>query len=334
MKKKVLMLSFMICLSLTMLVTIHLAFFRGETSDFSEDKARYVFLAPNMEEKFWVNIAEGIRTADQEMGSDTLLVHYRYEDDLGGYIRDARLSGAQGIIVRGFSRGIGDTAKEEEIRKAVDSGIPVLLYDSDDSEGSRTAFVGSDNIEFGKTAARALVQEMGEEGNYLLIVRGIGIDTMRMRIDGVEEVMSAYPGVVLVETIEDGNDLLTLRQHLQNYLTEGKNIRGILALGGLSADYLGELLQNFGVDQEKMAVVVTDLTEQAAVYLTSGDYDAVIELDAWQVGYRSVELLNQYYSEGEEIASKNLLEAEVVTGDNLSRYTEERGNAELEWNSY
>lgn len=328
MKGKILGLLFTVSVILTVAAALQLLSVKESAPAAADSDRRYVFLAPNTEEKYWIEIAQGVKAADMQMGSDTLLVHYLDQQNLAWYIRDAYLSGARGIIVK------GDANCTEEIKNATEAGVPVLFYDSDFPESGRTSYVGNDNYEIGVEAARALLRIMGEKGSYLIVTRAVGANSQKERVQGVKDVLSAYPEITYAGTVEDEGELINFRLSLQEYLDSDEEIRGIVTLGGVAADNLGKLLQNFGVEPDELAVVVTDFSEQSMAYLQSGEYDTVISLDTFRTGYRSVELLNEYYEEGKAIETETRLEAGVVTADNLAQFVRERDDDELEWNSY
>ncbi len=157
MKRKIFMILFMVCILLVAADVIRLFFMKEKEPETAHSQYQYVFLA-HKKEKFWLDVASGVKEADREMGSDTLLVQYKDFASVGSYVRDAVLSGAKGIIMQGNEWG------NEAIKEAKLAGVPILFYDGDYLESGRTAYIGNDNVELGRMAARALIDAMGEAG--------------------------------------------------------------------------------------------------------------------------------------------------------------------------
>ena len=328
MRRRILTVLFLASLICTAGVALWLVSLREEVPANLGSDMQYILLAPDMEERYWVEVASGAKAADRDLGTDTLLVHYRDQINLPEYIRDAGLSGAKGIIVKGDYR-CGDAVAD-----VVESGIPVLFYDSDFPEKGRTSYVGNNNYALGYQAGELLEELMGPEGTYLLVVRSKNAPSQSERLRGIEDALSGFPALTCAQVIEDMGEMMTLRLRLQEAMESDAPIRGILTLGGISADILGNLLEQFSVDPEEVSVIVTDLTEAAASYIQTGFYDAVIALDPRQIGYRSVEALWQHDTQGIPLASEVTLDTVIVTRENLSEYLKEKENYALEWNSY
>ena len=328
MRRRILTVLFLASLICTAGVALWLVSLREEVPANLGSDMQYILLAPDMEERYWVEVASGAKAADRDLGTDTLLVHYRDQNNLPEYIRDAGLSGVKGIIMKGDLR-CGDAVAE-----VVGNGIPILFYDSDFPQKGRTSYVGNDNYALGYLAGELLEELMGPEGAYLIVTRSKNAFSQSERLRGIEDALSGCPDLACAQVIEDRGEMMTLRLRLQEALRSDGPIRGILTLGGISADILGNLLEQFSVDPEEMSVIVTDLTETAASYIQSGTYDAVIALDPRKIGYRSVEALWQYDTKGIPLSSLVTLDTSVVTQDNLSEYLKEKENDALEWNSY
>ena len=327
MKEKLIKTSFVVFLFLTALSALTLGVEHETLDTAAQSPYRYVFLAPNKEEEYWAEVASGVKAQDQEEGSDTLLVQDKNENLIANYLMDARLSGAKGVILKGTNEA------NEEIQKMTEEGIPVIFYNSDFPESGRTAYVGHDNYEIGRLSGELLVQTMGEKGSVFVFARTYLASTMKDRLRGFLDYLKDYPHVQTADFIEDRGNLLTLREAFYAALEKEDKIQGMVSFGGMATDHLGDLLEN--VDgKEEMAVIVTDLSDNSAAMLEKGVYDAVISLDASEIGRKAVELLNAHDREGKELPSEVMLDLKVVTKENLPEYLFHIEEKDWEWNSY
>ena len=61
-----------------------------------------------------------------------------------------------------------ETTLNAAIGKALDAGIPVIGFDSDAAESGRLSYVGTDNYDFGATAAKSMAEMLGGEGEVAI----------------------------------------------------------------------------------------------------------------------------------------------------------------------
>lgn len=299
----------------------------------TEATHRFVYMAPNKEEKFWCNIAMGIKAADKESGSDTLLVQYDGNDNVPDYFRDAILSDVEGIIVKGTD------CMNEEIMEAVESGVPVVFYNSDFPESGRSCYIGVNNYETGTVAAEVLEKEMNGEGKILAIVRSKAAFSQVERIKALEDKIADYPGMEIVDFIEDNGNELELKEKLLCSLKQNPDLDAIICMEEVASDSVGMLLKNFEEDYTDLFIVTLDFTDKAVEYIKNGEYDVIVMQDLFQIGYLAVEQLNHYYEtkgetgvgQMEEIIDLNNL---CLTKDNIEEYVQKYETETLEWNSY
>ena len=84
-------------------------------------------------------------------------------------IIDDLIAGVYGPI-SGMSVSVSDeTVTGAAIDRAVNAGIPVVTFDSDAKESERTAYVGTNNMDFGQEMGKLLVQLDPVGGNYGII---------------------------------------------------------------------------------------------------------------------------------------------------------------------
>ena len=76
---------------------------------------------------------------------------------------------AQADIIDDLIAGVYGPISGMSIDRAVSAGIPVVTFDSDAKESERTAYVGTNNMDFGQEMGKLLVQLDPVGGNYGII---------------------------------------------------------------------------------------------------------------------------------------------------------------------
>src|SRR5688572_32782481 len=81
----------------------------------------------------------------------------------------------------------------ETINRAVDSGIPVVTWDSDAPNSKRHAFYGVDDFASGKILGEQAIAILKGQGE-LAIITSLGATNLQRRLDGAREALTKAPG--------------------------------------------------------------------------------------------------------------------------------------------
>jgi ABC-type sugar transport system substrate-binding protein len=115
-----------------------------------------------------------------------------------------------GLLINGT-----DPAIAEVINKAVDAGIPTVVYDSDIPNSKRDAFLGSDWYEIGKLQGQELVKLTGGKGKVACL--GIlGMSNQEAGFSGLQDVLKKYPEIQFIGKYDARNmeDAATVASNL------------------------------------------------------------------------------------------------------------------------
>jgi ribose transport system substrate-binding protein len=84
------------------------------------------------------------------------------------------------------------------VRRAFDSGIPVIVLDREIEGDSYTTFIGADNREIGRAAGEYVAEVLGGAGRVVEIKGLPGSTPARDRSDGFREAIAAHPGIEII----------------------------------------------------------------------------------------------------------------------------------------
>lgn len=131
------------------------------------------------------------------------------------------------IVIAGSS-----TALDRVISDACDAGIAVVNFDSLVSTDAVTAKINTDSFSWGTQAAEWMVEQLGGEGNVIIMNGPAGVSVSEDRRAGVTPVLEANPGIkVLTETNTEYN-VAPAQEAMTSLLFANQDIDGILSLGG------------------------------------------------------------------------------------------------------
>ena len=185
-------------------------------------------------------IAELIEVNQEYMdaGITTELVIESADTDTAGQIQQLQNLIAQGVdailVNPGDVNGLNATLQE-----AVAQGIIVISVDQElNVEGVYN--VGIDQKAWAMTSARWLAEQLGGEGDIVLIEGFPGHPANVARMDGVAEVLAGYPGITVLAQDTGRWDEATGQQVMSNFLAAYPNLTGYwtqdgMAIGALQA---------------------------------------------------------------------------------------------------
>lgn len=271
---------------------------------------------------YWTNVKKGVMQAADDLnkelgykGSDKIKVTYnapaKSEDiDEQVNILDEELSrypDAVGIA------SIDSAACSVQFDLATANGIPVISLDSGNEYKGIQCIVKTDNEDAARTGAYKLANEIGDEGQIILVVHDSNSETAKERAKSFEEeIKNNYPSVSIVETIycdklddlkkkiaveKDPNmsedlqkaavEKMTDDEVMQYYLKKYPDLKGVFGTNESSTIFALEALQKTEL-AGKVALVGFDISEEQTAAMKNGEISGLVVQNPFGMGYASV----------------------------------------------
>ena len=209
-----------------------------------------------------------------------------------------------------------DTIRDS-INKIVDSGIPVVTFNSDIKGTKRLCFVGQDHIMAGRVAGGLMGKILNGRGKVAIITSSLNLLCHKQRIEGFKsKIEENYTNVEIVEIVEN-QDMESKAFELTLFLCEKvKDLNGIYITGG-GASGLGKALKIFGRGGV-IKVVCHDFVPGTVDLLKEKVIDFTIGQDPFRQGYLPIKILYDYLISGktpeEEFIKTNI---DIRTEENI-----------------
>ena len=271
---------------------------------------------------YWTNVKKGVMQAANDLnkelgykGSDKIKVTYnapaKSEDiDEQVNILDEELSrypDAVGIA------SIDSAACSVQFDLATANGIPIISLDSGNEYKGIQCIVKTDNEDAARTGAYKLANEIGNEGQVILVVHDSNSETAKERAKSFEEeIKNNYPSVSIVETIycdklddlkkkiaveKDPNisedlqkaavEKMTDDEVMQYYLKKYPDLKGVFGTNESSTIFALEALQKTEL-AGKVALVGFDISEEQIAAMKNGEIAGLVVQNPFGMGYASV----------------------------------------------
>lgn len=175
------------------------------------------------------------------------------------------------------------------INKAVDSGIPVIGFDSDAPESKRISYVGTNNYDFGAVAAEAMAEKLGGSGEVAVVLVP-GTVAQEERAQGFKDYLEKNaPGVKVVTELNDEGDVAKSETVCTALLQSNPNVKGIFSTHGYGAPGAAAAVRTLGM-QDEVVVIGSDYGAAVIELLLNGEVDGTVIDDPYLIGYEAMML--------------------------------------------
>ncbi|KGA96729.1 sugar ABC transporter substrate-binding protein [Alkalihalobacillus alcalophilus ATCC 27647 = CGMCC 1.3604] len=258
-----------------------------------ENQLRLVLITYDMETPFWDNVGNGALKKAQDAGV-SLEVWGSYGNNKEDFLKKFEIaihSKVDGIIIQGL-----DTEEFNHLSKFKASfyGIPIVMVANDVpmTESLRKTYVGSDQFMAGKMLAEQLLDDMGTEGNVILMYDSQLEYYQEQRLLGIDDILHNYPNIQLIhaKTNDTREQVITTTQEILNQVPDAD------AFIVLNANMLGGMYQEIGRRSQMEAYFIYSFDDgpESMYLLQNGMLDGMIQQSPEMMGEMSVELMLEW----------------------------------------
>jgi ribose transport system substrate-binding protein len=224
-------------------------------------------------------------------------------------------AGASGIAV-----SASDANKlTDAINKAVDSGVPVVMFDSDAPKSKRLAIFGTDDIDCGKKVMSELAREMGGKGVVAILAGNQNAPNLQKRVQGVKEEAKNYPDIKILDTYYHKETPQDAAAKVEQVMQAHPEVTGWAMIGGWPLFTDNALKFAPGT----VKVVAVDALPAELGYLKSGHVQVLLGQQVYEWGTKSVDMLYDKVAENKDPPSSFVKGQLIpVTKDNVDQYAE------------
>ena len=266
----------------------------GCQESYHEKEERYVLIAANINLPYWQEADAGLRDVTKEMGLGVKAemdgpTSYDPKAEVGAFEKAAS-SHPAGILVSVANPEMF----QAPIAAAIASGIPVICLDSDAPDSKRVMFIGTDNFRAGQESAKRIADILKGHGDIVLVTIP-GQLNLEERVRGASEALKKYPGIKIVQTIDDKGNSNNAFDSVNAVLSAKKQkVDGILCLeasGGAGAASALHRVDMTG----KIAIVSFDKDPETLDWIDRGGINATVVQKPYVMAYYGVKFLDDLH---------------------------------------
>ncbi|WP_256809481.1 sugar-binding protein [Bradyrhizobium sp. Bra64] len=227
--------------------------------------------------------------------------------------------------VDGLAISVADVAAmTKSIEAAAAAGIPVITFDADAPGSKRTAYIGTNNKEFGVALGKQLLKLRPDGGKYAMVSGGPGAKNLAERVDGVREALkgSKWTEVPGSPTFCNDDPALAVQQ-MTDMRTATPDLAAIVPIGGWPM-FAPEGFKAFAsrykkdIDSGKFTLVVADTLKMQLELLRDGYANALVGQRPFEMGEKAMDTLLAM-KKGEKVPEIVYTGLDLVTKDNVAQ---------------
>ncbi|UFZ07071.1 sugar-binding protein [Bradyrhizobium ontarionense] len=227
--------------------------------------------------------------------------------------------------VDGLAISVADVpSMTKSIEAAAAAGIAVITFDADAPGSKRSAYIGTNNKDFGLALGKQLAQLKPEGGKYAIVSGGPGAKNLAERVDGVRESLKGTKWVEVAGSPTFCNDDPALAvQQMSDLRTATPDLGAIVPIGGwpmfAPEGYKAFVNKNRkDIDAGKLTLVVADTLKMQLELLRDGYSNALTGQRPFEMGEKAMDTLLAL-KKGEKVPDVIYTGLDLVTKDNVAK---------------
>ncbi|WP_169824072.1 sugar ABC transporter substrate-binding protein [Anaerobacillus alkalidiazotrophicus] len=248
------------------------------------NKPTAVVVVKDLETQYWELVKAGAEKGFRDFGIKGKVVAPRFEDV------ESQKELLKGVLNEKPDLLIVSPLNSEVVpalEKFNMNNIPVLLLDTDDAWGNKTAFIGTNNIELGRMGGMLLASQL-QPGNEVALISGDFTHSISGdRVIGAKHSLKAAGIKIATETSNLPNDSKDVKDVMEKILLDYPQIKGVFADTDIKA--LG-VIEALGEHNLNIPVIGADGINEMIELIEEGMLSGTVAQNPYDMGYISVEV--------------------------------------------
>ena len=205
----------------------------------------------------------------------------------------------------------------DAVKKALDKGIKVVVYDNNLPNSGISEFIGTDNHMAGVSIGKACVKYLHGKGNVLISVPTLANDNFIARINGFKKAIGDSPDIRIMQIEGTAGNVPERADALVELLAEHPNVDCIVYMDYQGSQIIEQVIQRTSFSGK---IIGFDKTDGAMKMLKSGVITSVIVQRPKIWGELAVKRLNDLI-QGKEVPAFEDAGTFEINQKNAALYT-------------
>ncbi|MCC3356788.1 substrate-binding domain-containing protein [Bacillus sp. REN16] len=176
------------------------------------------------------------------------------------------------------------------IDKAVEAGIPVVMFDADAPDSKAYSFLGTDNYKAGAEAARKMAELLNKKGKVGVITLPHQLNHQERTQGFQDTIFMDYPDMEIVSINDGRGDQVVSGEVAETMIAENPDLSGIFVTEANGGVGVGQAIIKNNL-QDSIKVISFDTDKGTLDMIKDGVISASIAQGTWEMGYWSLQFL-------------------------------------------
>ncbi len=289
----------------------------AKSADFDNKNNNIAIITKGSDSNFWNDMKNGAMSAANEYNVNITFEGPENEEDYktqNKMIENA-ISSNVGVIILSaidFEKNAAAT------QKAIDSGIKVITVDSDVDVNGKELFIGTNNIEAGKKAAKQVVDLCKEQKsiNIGIVNYGANTENGKERLKGFSDYIDKIDNAKIVDTVNIESNKESATAGAEELLRNHEQINVLIGFNEWSTLGVAYAIKELNLN-DKVFGIGFDSNVNCVNMLESGEIDTLIVQNPFSMGYTSVSKASEILSGKKPQTNTIETDTYVVTRKNM-----------------
>ncbi|MBL0375006.1 ABC transporter substrate-binding protein [Rhizobium sp. KVB221] len=270
---------------------------------------------------FWQNVQKGADAAIGQAGSD-------YAITFQGPASESAIADQVNMVENAINRKVAGIvlapsdpdALVPVVKKAWEARIPVVLIDSQLTEGSEQyyqSFLATDNKKAGELAAQELIARIGKTGKIAIMSYVAGAGSEIGRVGGFTDYIKANSELEIVGPFYSQSQMATALNQTTDVLAANADLKGMFGANEPTAIGMARAIVSAG-KAGKVVGIGFDGNEDLQHFVKDGTLGAIAVQGSYQMGELGVQTVVKILKK-EKVEKFNDTGVVVVTKDNIDQ---------------
>lgn len=235
---------------------------------------------------FWTVVRMGAEAAGKEFDVDVDFQGPTDEKDIEGQIRivDKAITQKTDALVLAAS---DYTRLVDVAEKAVKSGIPVIVIDSDINSDKMVSFIGTDNVDAGRMLGDTLVEKVGDDCNIAVMSFIKGAASSDQREEGLFEVLGKHDSIKVLTTEYCYSDENTAEKLTEKLVQDYPELDAVICTNAYGTTGTARAIEKLGMSG-KIKVIGFDSTPEEISFLEKDVVQSLTVQNPFSMGYLGI----------------------------------------------
>ena len=210
------------------------------------------------------------------------------------------------------------------VSKMKEAGIPVFCTSTGpDNQDDYVSCSGTDNVQYGRTAADMIAEASGGEAHILCILAELTTINQVKQLEGLKErIAEAYPNMEVVEAVADSCDLSKAVSECQDNFNAYPQIDTVVMFESTGGPGVAQVAKEMGRD---IRILDIDAVEETIDNIKNGSEWATLAQNFYKRGYESVRMAYEYVTQNGQVEYPQFVDSGTVliTKETADTYEED-----------